>query len=117
MLVLHPVSVRRKNALLLFVTHAVDYVQGRMPMSLNPHPRTSREVDSATVIAKWMRRCGLPIAILAWAAVALLLLWLAGHVVQTLLVLPIASLLAYALVPAVHVFNRFMPRFLALLLL
>src|SRR5229473_8722408 len=100
-LVLHPVSVGRKNALLLFVTHAIGYVQGRMPMSLNPRPHTSRDVDSAAVTAKWKRRCGLPIAVLAWAAVTLLLLWLVGHVVQTLLLLTIASLLAYALVPAV----------------
>ena len=85
-------------------------------MSLNSRPRASRDVDSPAVIAKWMRRCGLPFAILAWAAVALLLLWLAGHVVQTLFLLTIASLLAYALVPAVKFFNRFMPRFLAILI-
>jgi len=68
------------------------------------------------VIAKWIRRCGLPFAILAWTGVALLILWLAGHVIRTLLLLTIAALLAYALAPAVKVLERVMPRFLAILI-
>jgi len=63
-----------------------------------------------------MRRVGLPLAILAWTGVALLILWLAGHVIQTLLLLTFASLLAYALAPAVKFLERVMPRFLAMLL-
>ncbi len=85
-------------------------------MSSNFRPRTSREVDSAAVIAKWIRRLGLPLAILAWTAVALLILWLAGHVIQTLLLLTFAALLAYALSPAVKLLERVMPRFLAILI-
>src|SRR5690349_6074083 len=45
-------------------------------MSSTTRPRTTRDVDSVTVIAKWVRRCGLPLALLAWTGVALLLLWL-----------------------------------------
>src|SRR6266568_4043334 len=85
-------------------------------MSSNTHPRTTRDVDSVAVIAKWMRRVGLPLAILAWTGVALLLLWLAGHVIQTLLLLTLAALLAYALTPAVKFLQRVMPRFLAILI-
>ena len=85
-------------------------------MSTNTRPRTSREVDSVAVIAKWMRRVGLPLAILAWAGVALLILWLAGHVIRTLLLLTFAALLAYALAPAVKLLECVMPRFLAILL-
>jgi predicted PurR-regulated permease PerM len=85
-------------------------------MSSNTHPRTTRDVDSVAVIATWMRRCGLPLAILAWTGVALLILWLAGHVIQALLLLTFAALLAYALVPAVKLLERVMPRFLAILL-
>jgi predicted PurR-regulated permease PerM len=85
-------------------------------MSSNTRPRTARDVDSVAVIATWMRRVGLPLAILAWTAVALLILWLAGHVIQTLLLLTFAALLAYALVPAVKLLERVMPRFLAILL-
>ena len=64
-------------------------------MSSNTRPRTTRDVDSLAVIAKWIRRCGLPLALLAWTGVALLILWLAGHVIQTLLLLTMAALLAY----------------------
>jgi predicted PurR-regulated permease PerM len=85
-------------------------------MSSNTRPRTTREVDSVVVIAKWMRRLGLPFAILAWTGVALLILWLAGHVIQTLLLLTLAALLAYALAPAVKFLERMMPRFLAILI-
>jgi len=85
-------------------------------MSSNTRPRTTRDVDSATVIATWIRRCGLPLAILAWTGVALLILWLAGHVIRTLLLLTFAALFAYALAPAVKLLERVMPRFLAILL-
>jgi predicted PurR-regulated permease PerM len=85
-------------------------------MSSNARPRTTRDVDSVAVIAKWMRRVGLPLAILAWTGVALLILWLAGHVIQALLLLTFAALLAYALAPAVKLLERVMPRFLAILL-
>ncbi len=85
-------------------------------MSSNTSPRRSRDVDSAAMTAKWIRRCGLPIAILAWSAVALLVLWLAGHVTQTLFLLTIAALLAFALAPAVKLLERIMPRFLAILI-
>src|SRR5438094_5375211 len=91
-------------------------LQGSMCMSLNTRPRTTRDVDSLAVIATWTRRCGLPFAILAWTGVALLLLWLAGHVIQTLLLLTLAALLAYALTPAVKFLQRVMPRFLAILI-
>jgi predicted PurR-regulated permease PerM len=85
-------------------------------MSSNTRFRPTRDVDSTAVIARWMRRCGLPLAILAWSAVALLILWLAGHVIQSLLLLTIAGLLAYALAPAVKLLARVMPRFLAILI-
>src|SRR5438477_8554874 len=87
-----------------------------MRMSTNARPRTSREVDSVAVLAKWMRRVGLPLAILAWTGVALLILWLAGHVIQALLLLTFAALLAYALAPAVKLLSRVMPRLLAILI-
>src|SRR5947209_11661552 len=87
-----------------------------MCMSSNTRPRTTRDVDTMAVIAKWIRRCGLPFAILDWTGVALLVLWLAGHVIHTLLLLAFAALLAYALAPAVKVLERVMPRFLAILI-
>ena len=78
-------------------------------MSSNARPRTTRDSDSVAVIAKLVRRCGLPFAILAWTGVALLILWLAGHVIQTLLLLTFAALLAYALSPVVQLLEHVMP--------
>ncbi len=85
-------------------------------MSLSTRPLATRNGDTMAVIAKWIRRCGLPFTILAWATVGLLVLWLAGHVIHALLLLTFAGLLAYALAPAVRVLERMMPRFLAILL-
>ena len=79
-------------------------------------PRLDGAGDSVAMIAKWIRRCGLPFAILGWTGVALLLLWLAGHILQTLLLLTIAALLAYALSPVVKLLTRMMPRVLAILM-
>ncbi len=85
-------------------------------MSTNIRPRTNRDSDPTAVIAKWMQRVGLPLAILAWTGVALLILWAAGHIIQTLLLLTVAAVLAYALAPAVKFLERVMPRFLAILI-
>lgn len=84
-------------------------------MAANIRPRVDRYADPTATIAKWVRRCGLPLAILAWSAVVLLILWLAGHITQTLFLLIIAALLAYALTGVVKLFERVMPRFLAIL--
>ncbi len=85
-------------------------------MATNVRSRTDRNTDPTSVIAKWTRRCGLPLAILAWATVVLLILWLAGHIIQTLFLLIVAALLAYALAGVVKFFERVMPRFLAILI-
>ncbi|HEY4034992.1 MAG TPA: AI-2E family transporter [Ktedonobacteraceae bacterium] len=69
------------------------------------------------VSSKWARRRDIPIAILAWTALVCLVLWGAGHIVRTLLLLTIAALLAYALAPGVKVLQGFIPRFLAILVM
>ncbi len=66
--------------------------------------------------AKWSRRRDVPLAILAWSGVAILIIWLAGYITTTILLLIIAALLAYALAPAVGILARVMPRFLAILI-
>lgn len=66
---------------------------------------------------KWARRRDIPIAILAWTALIFVILWGAGHVIRTILILAIAALLAYALAPGVKVLQRFMPRFLGILIM
>lgn len=49
-------------------------------------------------------------AILAWTAVILLALWLASQLIETLFVIVIAGLIAYALAPLVTLLMKWMPR-------
>ncbi len=65
---------------------------------------------------KWARRRDIPLAILAWTAVVAVVFWGASHIVRSLLILAIAALLAYALAPGVRILQRFIPRFLAILI-
>ncbi len=69
-----------------------------------------------TVNSKWTRRRDVPLAILAWVAVIGVIFWGASHIVRTILLLILAALLAYALAPVVKVLRRYMPRFLAILI-
>lgn len=82
----------------------------------NTPPEETQPPNSAEVVAKWARRCGLPIAILAWAGVIVVALWAAGHIIRMLLILVIAALLAFAVAPLVKILQRTMPRFLAILI-
>lgn len=72
--------------------------------------------DLQAEVAKWTRRRDIPLAILAWAAVVIVAFTLASYLVQTILLLVIAALLAYAFAPLVTLFARVMPRVVAILL-
>ena len=67
-------------------------------------------------LIKWSRRLVTPLAILAWAGVVILVLWLASYVSRTILLFIIAALLAYALAPLVKFLERRIPRILAILI-
>ncbi len=77
---------------------------------------TSHADTSDTSKITWARRRDIPITILAWTGLCLLLIWGASRIIRTLLILAIAGLIAYALLPLVKLFERVMPRFLAILL-
>lgn len=62
----------------------------------------------------WARWRDIPLAVLAWIALVIVVLWLASHIADAILVLIIAALLAYALAPMVKLLERFMPRPLAI---
>ncbi|WP_201366274.1 AI-2E family transporter [Dictyobacter formicarum] len=64
--------------------------------------------------AKWARRLYIPLALLAWIALAAVILWGASHIARALLLLIIAAILAYAIAPAVKLLERIMPRFAAI---
>jgi predicted PurR-regulated permease PerM len=55
---------------------------------------------------RWQRALFLPLTILAWLAVTLIILWLLGHVVRTIMIVVLAALLAYALSPLVKLLQR-----------
>lgn len=81
------------------------------PHSLDPlDPRASSAAN-----ARWARRRDAAIAVLGWLIIVALVVWAASHVIRALLILIVAALLAYALMPAVKFLARFLPRPLALL--
>jgi predicted PurR-regulated permease PerM len=64
----------------------------------------------------WEERRDIPLTILAWFAVVAIIFVLLSHIGHTIFLLAIAAILAYALVPAVIFFSRFLPRYLAIIL-
>ncbi|WP_223258351.1 AI-2E family transporter [Thermogemmatispora tikiterensis] len=83
--------------------------------TFEPAGKTSLEEEMRSA-ARWTRRRDIPLAILAWTALAVLALWGISHIAHSLLMLVIAALLAYAIAPAVRLLERFMPRLVAILL-
>ncbi len=62
---------------------------------------------------RWQRALYLPLTILAWLAVALIIFWLLGHVLRTIVIAVLAALLSFALSPLVNLLKRHMSRPLA----
>jgi len=86
-------------------------------MSSNSQPLSARRGETASGSgSKWTRRLDIPLTILAWIALAAVVLWAAEHIIRSLIVLAIAALLAYALAPSVKLLERVMPRLLAILI-
>jgi hypothetical protein len=71
---------------------------------------------SSEELSKWVLRLVMPLAILAWIILGLVILWAAGHIFRSLLVLAVAALLSFALTPAVKLLERVMPRIVAILI-
>src|SRR5689334_12984659 len=78
-----------------------------------PQSRDPRAPSAAN--ERWARRRDTAIAVLGWLIIVALVVWAASHVIRALLILIVAALLAYALMPAVKFLSRFLPRPLALL--
>ncbi|HEY3991258.1 MAG TPA: AI-2E family transporter [Ktedonobacteraceae bacterium] len=112
----------------IFPKNMEAHLQAARTLLQQPTPRTSSFApveniedalppqDVTLEAAKWTRRRDIPLAILAWTAVILLIFWFASHVTGTILVIVIASLLAYALAPLVILLERVMPRVLAVII-
>jgi predicted PurR-regulated permease PerM len=64
-------------------------------------------------VDRWIRARDVGIAILVWVLVIFAFFWLIGRFINAVLLFAIAALLAYALLPAVTLLKRWMPRPLA----
>jgi predicted PurR-regulated permease PerM len=80
-------------------------------MSDEPETRNSAPTGSGP---DWSRLRDISLTVLASLLVSAFLFWAAGHVIGTLLVLAIAVLLSYGLLPLVRYLTRMMPRPLAI---
>jgi predicted PurR-regulated permease PerM len=68
-----------------------------------------------TTSQRWATRRDVAIATLVWVIIIVGIIWAASHVMRAILILVVAGLLAYALLPAVAFLTRFVPRWLAIL--
>lgn len=84
-----------------------------MPDAVQPSPQIRASSISAQ---RWARRRDVANAVLGWIIITGLVVWLASHVINAILMVVMAALLAYALMPAVAFLARFVPRWLAILL-
>ncbi|HVB22492.1 MAG TPA: AI-2E family transporter [Ktedonobacteraceae bacterium] len=63
----------------------------------------------------WLRRLIIALTILAWMAIGAVILMVAERMIGTLILLIAAGLLSYLIYPLVLILQRFMPRFLAIM--
>ena len=76
-----------------------------------PHTAPAQHSTSTSL---WTRRLIILLTILAAIAVAAVLLWGASYITTAILIFIVASLIAYAIIPIVALFQRIMPRSLAI---
>lgn len=81
--------------------------------TLDGAPAAPPSPASRPVESRWERRRDAALAILGWSLVIAGVLWLASHIVHTLLMLALAALFAYALAPAVTMLHRVLPKWLS----
>lgn len=84
-------------------------------MLSTPNRHESSHSDAQSV-RPWLRRLLILCTILAAIALVLVIFWGASHIVSSLLIVIVAALIAYAIVPVVELFHRVMPRPVAILL-
>lgn len=116
---------RHKAAITAAITAAMqpprmDATEGReMPPKDSPQTpsRASRPLRRASGVENpWATRRDAALAIVLWAIIFAGLLWLAGHIVHTLLILALAALFAYAIAPGVGLLHRKLPKWLSVVI-
>ena len=86
------------------------------PFSNQSQRASNNNYNMSTSTTQWVRRLVISLTIFVWIALGIIALNAAGYIIGTLLVFIVACLLAYAIAPVVLLLQRFMPRFLAILL-
>jgi predicted PurR-regulated permease PerM len=71
-------------------------------------------LGAGSISSWWLRALVLPLIILAWLAVLVLSVWVLSHLTRTILLIALASVLAFALTPLANFFGRWAPRSLAI---
>jgi predicted PurR-regulated permease PerM len=66
--------------------------------------------------AAWAQRRDTILTVLLWGVAFWIVLWILSHVVQVVLLLAVSAIVAFALEPVATVLGRFVPRFLAILI-
>ncbi len=85
-------------------------------MLSKPHEDLATLTPQRARALHWARRRDTGLALVCWAALIAASVWLLSHVLRAVVMLIIAALLAYALAPFVAYLRRWMPRWLAILL-
>jgi len=80
-----------------------------------PQPETPEQSTLAST-ARWSRRLIVSLAFLAWLALIIVIFNALGYVTTSLVILVLAALIAYAVVPLVSFLHLIMPRPLAILI-
>lgn len=93
-------------------------------MLTDPHPREvsprsaipqrTVPVQHTTATSVWTRRLIILLTILVGIVLGVSLLWAASYITTAILIFIVASLIAYAIIPIVELFQRIMPRPLAI---
>ncbi|HEX6555425.1 MAG TPA: AI-2E family transporter [Ktedonobacteraceae bacterium] len=82
-------------------------------MSSSPDQSTIPHIEAASTL-RWQRRFLMALTVLAWIVTAGLIIWGIGLIIEPVILLVISALLAYLFYPVVQLFQRIMPRALAI---
>ncbi|HEY6407269.1 MAG TPA: AI-2E family transporter, partial [Ktedonobacteraceae bacterium] len=83
-------------------------------MNTIPEQSTTLPGDSPST-SVWLRRSLIALTVLFWIIIGAIILFGLGAIIDPLILLLIATAIAYVLFPLVKIFRRFMPRLLAIL--
>src|SRR6266699_4054331 len=86
------------------------------PFSNQSQQASNNNYNMSTSTTRWVRRLIISLTIFVWIALGIIAINATGYIIATLLVFIVACLLAYAIAPVVKLLQRFMPRFIAILL-